>query len=245
MANETASQPAARLLGIMRNLKAQSAKHGGVPGWHVWGKALELEVVNDRTVLAPISKVLSLGEQVFVAGKNRQLSADLHLTWMPTLERVSGITCLSERAEIISGLLDTGFDKALAITAFDLKKPSEETSIDVEELNKIASDIEKLQAKLTKSSLPPVLLAELNRAVAFMREQIVGYRISGIEGLRDAVNLAFATMLLHKDKVESNRNDEYMVGCWTIFKRVRDVIGLAADVLKILPYLPAVPPFLD
>ena len=137
------------------------------------------------------------------------------------------------------GDFGTDFLLTMQWASKDMSSHISEQVIDQDELKSLQSEIECLTEKVIESDIDENLRIILIDGLTSLRQAIVDYRISGAEGIRQALDRNIGLMARCRDeiKAEQDRGDsEVLSGYWLVFSKIEKVVYSA------LKYVPLVQP---
>jgi len=220
----TAVNPVRRLRDILETARAQPPSEGTA---QVWKVALGLRKSEGRTFIRALDALLDL------VGSARSAVMQIDVKHDDYIKAFANIESLIARLPYNTkwGQISTPLDELTMLRlqyAADLIDGKEEVhTFDRTELGGIQKRIEALQEEVLSSNFPDELREILLQKLEDIRQAILIYRVSGMEGVRQAVEGALGALWLqaeHLGEIEDEKQRHVL----------REVVSVLADICQIM-----------
>ncbi|MEK5052059.1 hypothetical protein MHH96_01200 [Niallia sp. FSL K6-0212] len=110
----------------------------------------------------------------------------------------------------------------------------EEKEIDSSKINDLISQLDNLIADIKNSELPKDLKSLLNRNLIKIKQSLDYYFVSGIEGIRDALESTIGSIIYNSQIVQPEYEDNTMQNVFKFMSRLNDFVSSVNGVKDII-----------
>ena len=236
----TQENPASRLYHILLEAKKQPPSHSI---GQVWSNVFKLEPGNTVEVFKIIISLCNLVDEIKeLIVQDSEIDDELYLEHFPKIELVLKASGLTGSWSTVRDNLDDATLYSLKHCSNHLSKKFLEYRIEadsLEELIQLTNQfIEIVNAKIVNIKLKRVILDRLES----IRNAIVNYRISGLDGLQKALEVNLGFIYSNKESLrESCSQDlleqyskivEFLQKVISVAAKTKSVVGTALNLLK-------------
>lgn len=224
---EVKNNPAGRLYDILELARRQNPKQ---PARKAWAVVFEVEPNDTGSLLQMLADLLKLVHETKTAIQRLDdVDQELHLRPFRTIEGLLSNINLEASWEHWQSRIDANTLYGLQFSADKLSRVSGFTQVDSDELVELRATVDALFNSVTDSQLPDELKALLLRNLESIRLSLVAYRVRGIEGIREEIERALGSVLLHKDEIQksSARDRSLWESFFNLVTRLNEVVSLA------------------
>ena len=154
---------------------------------------------------------------------------ELHLRPFRKIEKLFSNISLDASWENWQNKVDEATLYGLQFSSDKLSRISGFTQVDSDELAKLRSDVDDLFNSVVDSQIPDELKMLLLRNLESIRLSLAAYRVRGIEGVREEIERALGSVLLHQKEIQKSCSEDKSL--WESFfelvKRLNQVVSLA------------------
>jgi len=236
MAEKNLDNPVMRLYRILESARSKS---GNISVRYVWAGAFGIE--QDDTV----SLYLGLAEliKLFDASKRNieQLEDVNREHYLKPLEVIEGVikhSNLDQSWDQLKRRLDEVTMLSLQLASNTASARTGRISINEDELSKLQKTIEILiEAVIISNFSSSELKAAILEHLESIRRAILGYRISGTDGLRRAIEGTLGSLFVHREEIEIERNDkdkkQIIKNILSLIANISQIISVGLDISKL------------
>ncbi|MGE7429068.1 hypothetical protein ACQKLM_13270 [Bacillus thuringiensis] len=110
----------------------------------------------------------------------------------------------------------------------------QENEISVEEINDLINDVDTLVQNITSSSLPQDVKTILFKDLDAIRHSLITYKISGTEGMKDALGKTIGSMFVNNEIITPVAQDENVKGVFNIIDKMNTVLSTGVAIKDLL-----------
>ncbi|MCM3143842.1 hypothetical protein [Brevibacillus sp. MER 51] len=111
-----------------------------------------------------------------------------------------------------------------------------EVTIDEQTIASIQQDVDALIEKLFNSNLPDSLRDILIEKLHNIRTAIIKVRITGIDGLKQALESSAGALFLHRDEVIKNNENEDVQGTISLLDKLNKIVSIGNSVKELVSF---------
>ena len=213
--------PAKRLYALLSNAKNQNIKKST---GEIWATVLGIEPANRGELLVGIADVIHLVDNVKRSISNLDdTNHELLLERYGNVEKVFTNLNFGQVWEHNQKFLDETTMYSLRVCSDVLSKGIGSKEVSGEELKKIQNEVEELLSAILSSSFDSELKSVLVENLEAIRKSIIGYRINGVDGMRQALEKSIgASFINQKLREELSKKDEKAN---PLIQKFRSVLG--------------------
>jgi hypothetical protein len=236
--------PAGRLYEVLNAARSMPATHrvGGA-----WAEVFDVEPTDIRSIYALLVELMDLADR---AKKSVQqlpdVDHDLYLRWVPNVERVLTHSQLAVKWAELQSHLDKLTMNQLEYCSDLLSQRMGEKVISDEDLSKLQMEVETLLEKVLNANLPQELTAVLTQKLEDIRQAILAYRVTGNEGLRQAVESGFGAIVLYREHIQGIQDEEQKTTLHDVLEFMAHLAQIGGFVLQAVqltaPFIPLLGP---
>lgn len=196
------SDAAGRLLDILTEAKSKSEK---LKARQVWASVFEIPENDSGSLLLMLAELIRLSDQT-----KKQLTEiddidhQLFLKPFVNVERILSTLNLEASWHPSKQLLDDVTIYGLNICSDKLSRVHQATSLSAEDFDKIKSMLEQLSDEVLASDFEPPLKEIFIRNLEGLRQSLLLYKINGIDGIEQQIQLNIGTLMFNKEKIKSS-----------------------------------------
>jgi hypothetical protein len=97
--------------------------------------------------------------------------------------------------------------------------------INQDQLNELVDDVDSLIDNISNSSLPADVKILLIKNLNKMRESFLFYKVSGIEGVRTALEQSIGSMIINREEISTHNKDENVKNVFSLFAKLNDILS--------------------
>ncbi|GAD78594.1 hypothetical protein [Vibrio ezurae] len=196
------SDAAGRLLDILTEAKSKSEK---LRTRQVWASVFDIPESDSGSLLLMLAELIRLSDQT-----KKQLTEiddidhQLFLKPFVNVERMLSTLNLETSWHSSKHLLDDVTIYGLNICSDKLSRVHQATSLNAEDFDKIKSMLEQLSDEVLTSDLDTPLKEIFIRNLEGLRQSLLLYKINGIDGIEQQIQLNIGTLIFNKEKIKSS-----------------------------------------
>ncbi|WP_217517434.1 hypothetical protein [Vibrio metschnikovii] len=196
------SDAAGRLLDILTEAKSKSEK---LRARQVWASVFNIPENDSGSLLLMLAELIRLSDQT-----KKQLIAindidhQLFLKPFANVERILSTLNLDGSWQSSKQLLDDVTIYGLNICSDKLSRINKTTSLSDDDFNKIKSMLEQLTDEVLNSDLESPLKEIFIRNLEGLRQSLLLYKINGIDGIEQQIQLNIGTLMFNKENIKSS-----------------------------------------
>ena len=219
--------PASRLLSILTEARSMGDNK---KTREVWGKVLGVNP-NDNSLLLPtFAKFLLLIQETRKSIEAvEELNKELYLKPIAKIETTFRYINFEENWQRLKRELDDVTMAQLEFCADRLNSYVSVRSIAPEELARLLEEVNKLIADVIETNIEADLKSFVVRGLEEIRRAIIEYRISGLEGLRRALELNLGAILFNRDRVQRNKQKKSVKAYLELVYLVVKTVSIALE----------------
>ncbi|EKO3583981.1 hypothetical protein GCS56_003408 [Vibrio metschnikovii] len=225
------SDAAGRLLDILTEAKSKSEK------WRsrqVWASVFNIPENDSGSLLLMLAELIRLSDQT----KKQLIAIDdidhqLFLKPFVNVERIFSILNLESSWQPSKQLLDDVTIYGLNVCSDKLSRINQTTSLNDEDLDKIKSMLEQLTDEVLNSDLESPLKEFFIRNLEGLRQSLLLYKINGIDGIEQQIQLNIGTLMFNKENIKSSNtgnNDSLIKGYYDLLEFINKTLDTARKV---------------
>ncbi|WP_332399405.1 hypothetical protein [Vibrio metschnikovii] len=225
------SDAAGRLLDILTEAKSKSEK------WRsrqVWASVFNIPENDSGSLLLMLAELIRLSDQT----KKQLIAIDdidhqLFLKPFVNVERIFSILNLESSWQPSKQLLDDVTIYGLNVCSDKLSRINQTTSLNDEDLDKIKSMLEQLTDEVLNSALESPLKEFFIRNLEGLRQSLLLYKINGIDGIEQQIQLNIGTLMFNKENIKSSNtgnNDSLIKGYYDLLEFINKTLDTARKV---------------
>ncbi|EGQ9976301.1 hypothetical protein FWP56_22730 [Vibrio vulnificus] len=225
------SDAAGRLLDILTEAKSKSEK------WRsrqVWASVFNIPENDSGSLLLMLAELIRLSDQT----KKQLIAIDdidhqLFLKPFVNVERIFSILNLESSWQPSKQLLDDVTIYGLNVCSDKLSRINQTTSLNDEDLDKIKSMLEQLTDEVLNSDLESPLKEIFIRNLEGLRQSLLLYKINGIDGIEQQIQLNIGTLMFNKENIKSSNtgnNDSLIKGYYGLLEFINKTLDTARKV---------------
>ncbi|EHK8985818.1 hypothetical protein KCU38_002834 [Vibrio vulnificus] len=225
------SDAAGRLLDILTEAKSKSEK------WRsrqVWASVFNIPENDSGSLLLMLAELIRLSDQT----KKQLIAIDdidhqLFLKPFVNVERIFSILNLESSWQPSKQLLDDVTIYGLNVCSDKLSRINQTTSLNDEDLDKIKSMLEQLTDEVLNSDLESPLKEIFIRNLEGLRQSLLLYKINGIDGIEQQIQLNIGTLMFNKENIKSSHtgnNDSLIKGYYGLLEFINKTLDTARKV---------------
>ncbi len=105
-----------------------------------------------------------------------------------------------------------------------------ESTINSEEINSLIKDVDTLLENIINSDLPEDVTALLIKNLNSIRESLISYKVSGIEGMKTALEQTIGSLFINNEIITPVAQDEHVKGMFNIIDKMNTVLSTGVAV---------------
>ncbi|UBR28714.1 hypothetical protein LCG60_19035 [Bacillus sp. SD-4] len=105
-----------------------------------------------------------------------------------------------------------------------------ESKIDTQEISDLISEIDTLVENITASNLPEDIKSLLFKNLDSIRSSLISYKISGIEGMKTALEQTIGSLFMNNEIITPVAQDENVKGIFNIIDKMNTVLSTGVAV---------------
>ncbi|MCU4979624.1 hypothetical protein OB987_18525 [Bacillus cereus] len=105
-----------------------------------------------------------------------------------------------------------------------------ESTINSEEINSLIKDVDTLLENIINSDLPEDVAALLIKNLNSIRESLISYKVSGIEGMKTALEQTIGSLFINNEIITPVAQDENIKGVFNIIDKMNTVLSTGVAV---------------
>ncbi|WP_443693152.1 hypothetical protein ACRZ5O_08525 [Pseudomonas protegens] len=231
---EIKNNPVGRLHDIYRearNHKESNTTHS------VWESVLAAPAGDLGELLRLIADVIHLQVQAKQALKDG-VDGDptIYLAPFKKLEQVFSKIQLHSPWANYRQYLDEATLNALAFGSHVLEAKSGRNPLTSEQTGEFLEKLDQLLRECLNSNLPESLMKLFHRNLESLRQALISYKISGIQGLEDEIDRVIGAMARHNSEIRDQTDDTsrgFMKSVFEVVANINESIQLAESVAKL------------
>ncbi|HDR4482487.1 TPA: hypothetical protein QCQ09_004127 [Bacillus cereus] len=207
------------------------------PYKETWAKVFGIDP-NDRTAL--LSSMNSTF-QLFLTTKESIINHDLlnnerNLKFLSNIENALSSMNFEGSMKQFQTHMDSETLTALSFISdhmnfiYDLH----ESKIDSEEINELINEIDNLVENITSSNLPEDVKTILFKNLNSIRHSLISYRISGVDGMKAALEQTIGSMFVNNEVIIPVAQDENVRGVFNIIDKMNTVLSTGVAIKDLL-----------
>ncbi|MGD6873409.1 hypothetical protein ACQCU1_14625 [Sutcliffiella horikoshii] len=235
--------PAYRLHEIMKEVYTITSPNNVTISYRdLWAKVFNFDPTNNDALLDATHSLLKLYLEVKDRIiNNEMLNDEMNLRHLKKLEVI-----------VMRYNLETNFNKAHLSTdtmtalhyinkSFALVYGVEQTAISKETQSELLEEVRSLIDNIATSELPVDIKEILIRNMSNIQESLVLYKVSGAEGMRQALESTIGSIMLNRKQIESTKENPdvksflaFIGKTITIIESVNSIKELASPIISVL-----------
>lgn len=198
--------PAKRLHALLSSARKQNGKR---PSGEVWATVLNIELSNQGELLVRIADMIHLVDKVKRSITNlNDANHNLLLERIHNVETIFTNLNFNQAWEVNQKYLDETTMYSLRVCSDVLSKGIGNKEVSEEELKKIQSSVEELLNSTLNAEIDSELKSIVIENLEAIRKSIIGYRINGVDGMRQALEKSIGATIMHKKLREEFSKDK-------------------------------------
>ncbi|MEM5623729.1 hypothetical protein AAHB56_30925 [Bacillus thuringiensis] len=105
-----------------------------------------------------------------------------------------------------------------------------ETTIDSEEINSLVNEVNELIDNITTANLPEEVKTILFTNLNNIRTSLISYKVSGIEGMKTALEQTIGSLFMNNEVITPVAQDENVKGVFNIIDKMNTVLSTGVAV---------------
>ena len=196
-----------------------------------WIRAYSLDELGFLQKLHELMFIVDSCEQVI--GQEQAINQGLYLKQITEVKRALSLLSMNSGSwGDFLAILNDNFMVSLLLMSENISFHGGEEVIPGEELASLQSDIEDLVNKVVDSDIDADIKSVLLEGLEAVRQAILNYRVSGAEGIRNAVDRNIGSYARHKEEFDRASENEGKEVIYDYKRFINEVNAIISTVLK-------------
>jgi hypothetical protein len=209
---EVKTEPAGRLYDILNEARG---KPEGDSSRKVWASVFSVPEKDTGTILRMLAELIQLAHET----KTRIESLDdidqnLYLRPFNKIERLLSQINLDAGWKHWKTQIDEPTIYGLQFCSDKLNRVTNYTKIENTEIDEIKKSLSELTDLVLKSDLDPFLKQLLVRNLESLRQSLIAYKLKGIDGIQQEIELNLGSIVLHKEEIREKSIQKDSSALW-------------------------------
>ena len=220
--------PAGRLWHVLKRLLKVSSS---TSAFVAWARALAPETPDNKQALYVLGHIAALIRDAEVAVAEATRNSVLHMRPFEIIRSVAEGS-FTTAIEIQARTLSRDVMTQLAMGA-ELVSKARPDALSDDALEQLGDEINALIERIVKGSLDEEVKTLLVKQLETIHTAVVHYRISGIEGMREALERSIGAIILEYDSYKGAEGAEEIGQFETILQKVGKIVNIGTKVKKL------------
>jgi hypothetical protein len=209
---EVKTEPAGRLYDILQEGRT---KPGDYPSRRVWASIFGVPEIDTGTILRMLAELIQLTYETKVEiEKLEDVDHQLYLRPFQRIESLFSQINLDAPWKHWKDQIDEPTIYGLQFCSDKLSRATNYTKIDNDEIEKIKNSLSELTDQVLETQLDSFLKQLLVRNLESLRQSLIAYRIKGIDGIQQEIELNLGSMVLHRDEIRQKYEHSKSGNLW-------------------------------
>ena len=202
-----------------------------MPAREAWIQAYSVDGLGFLQKLHELMFIVDSCEQVI--GQEQAINQDLYLKQITEVKRALSLLSMNSGSwRAFLTILNDSLMVSLLLMSESISFYGGEEVIPEEELASLQSDIEDLVNKVVDSDIDADIKSVLLEGLEAVRQAILNYRVSGAEGIRNAVDRNIGSYARHKEEFDRASENEGKEVIYDYKRFINEVNATISTVLK-------------
>ncbi|MBH3412862.1 hypothetical protein [Pseudomonas putida] len=225
-------------VGRLHDIYLEARRHKDTSFTHeVWRDVLDAPPEDTGGLLRLIADVIHLQEQAKQALKDGvEGDQTIYLAPFTKLDQVFSKIDLSIRWQNYKQYLDDTTLNALAFGSHVLQAKHGNCNMTSEQNIEFIEKLDQLLRECIESNLPEQLKKLFHKNLESLRQALISYKISGVQGLEDELDRIVGAMSRHSAEIREQTDDAskgFMKSVFDVVGKINDSIQLAESAVKL------------
>ena len=207
---EVKTEPAGRLYDIFNEARQ---KPEGDSSRKVWSEIFGVPEEDTGIILKMYADLIQLSQTT--KEKLEDIDHDLYLRPFSRIERILSQINLDAAWKNWKAQIDEPTIYGLQFCSDKLNRITNYERISNEEIDAIKLSLSKLTDQILNSKLDSSLKELLIRNLESLRQALIAFKIKGIEGIQQELELNLGSIILHQEEIRSKSNVDNESSLWT------------------------------
>ncbi|MCY7947333.1 hypothetical protein P8891_13440 [Bacillus atrophaeus] len=207
----------------------------------VWSKEFGLESNDLSALLNSLSLLLELVRKSRATIETHpQLNTEKNIGYINNIER--GLS----QIDLNMGTMKTfyAYINRETVTAlyyigenYSFLNASQSKELESEQVTSLLSEIEELTKNFYASTLPEKLKLIVIKKLNLIREALIQYRITGLDGLQDALEQTIGSIILNGSEFSNQENDQNVKGLFGFINKLGHILSVGNTAGEFIGYI--------
>lgn len=202
-----------------------------------WAKVLGIDPNNKTALLSSMNSVFQLFlETKEIMLNHALLNNERNLTFLSNIENALSSMNFDGDMRHFQHHMDRETLTALSFISDHMTfiYQYQESGVSAEEINDLINEIDTLIENITSSSLPQDVKAILFKDLDAIRHSLITYKISGTEGMKEALGQTIGSMFVNNEVITPVAQDENVRGVFNIIDKMNTLLSTGVSIKDLL-----------
>lgn len=229
--------PAMKLHSLLEKAYDQSKGVMGTPFKNVWCNVFEIDNSNTSALLASLNSMFDLffKTKTYIESNNR-LNTERNKRFLNNIEAAIGFINFEGSMDTFNRHINNEILTALYYIGesisfvYDLQ----DNQLDNEQISELIKEIDILKDNISQSPLADDVILLLVKNLNLIRDSLFSYKISGIEGVRTALEQTVGSLFLNNKIVQPEAENEHVRDVFNIIDKVNNLLNTGTALKELL-----------
>ena len=227
---EVKTEPAGRLYDIFQEARQ---KNDGDSSRKVWAEVFGVAEDDTSTILKMLAELIQLTHSTKGKIENlNDIDHELYLRPFSKIERILSQINLDAGWKHWKNQIDEPTIYGLQFCSDKLNRITNYTKIPNEEIDAIKQSLSDLTDQILKSELDISLKELLIRNLESLRQALISFKIKGIDGIQQELELNLGSIILHKEEIKAKSNESNESILWSSYFKFLEGLNKTISVAK-------------
>ena len=232
---EVKTEPAGRLYDILSEVKRADEK---LSSRNVWAKAFDVSPNDTSILLRMLAELIQLADET----KNKierieDIDHKLYLKPFKKLDQFFSKINLDAGWKPWKDMLDDTTIYGLQFCSDKLHRSSNYTKIGNEQIESIKVSLNELTEMVVNSDIDQSLKELIVSNLEYLRQSLLSYKIRGIDGIQQAIELNLGSIILHKQEIKAKSKNGDRKKFWDKYASLLDNLNKTISAAKAIKEL--------